>query len=93
MTLAGHELIYLNTCSPVAGTVWEGLGGVALLEEVCHHRWALKFQRPEPLPVSFPLPQAYRADVISQLLLQCQDCVPAAMLPAMLVMNSDPLDP
>ena len=40
MTLAGHELIYLNTCSPVAGTVWEGLGGVALLEEAwpCQRR-------------------------------------------------------
>jgi hypothetical protein len=28
--------IGLNNCSPVGGTVWEGLGGVALLEEVYH---------------------------------------------------------
>ena len=30
------RFIYLNAWFPVDGTVWEGLGGVALLEEVCH---------------------------------------------------------
>lgn len=30
------QLIYLNALSPVSGTVWENLGGVSLLEEVCH---------------------------------------------------------
>lgn len=28
-------LLYLNAWFPVGGTVWEGLGGPALLEEVC----------------------------------------------------------
>ena len=28
-----NRLLYLNTWSPVTGSVWEGLGGVALLEE------------------------------------------------------------
>jgi hypothetical protein len=28
-------LIYLNAWSPVGGTVWEGLGDVALFEEIC----------------------------------------------------------
>jgi hypothetical protein len=31
-----HRLICLNAWSPVSGTVWEGLRGVALLEEMCH---------------------------------------------------------
>lgn len=30
-----HRLIYLNTWSPVGRSVWEGLGHIALLEEVC----------------------------------------------------------
>jgi hypothetical protein len=46
-----HRLIYLNVCSTVDGTVWEGLGGVALLEEVCLWGWALRFQRPMPFSV------------------------------------------
>jgi hypothetical protein len=29
--------------SAVLGTVWEGLGGVAFLEEVCHWAWAVRF--------------------------------------------------
>ena len=35
---------HLNTWFPVPGSVWEGLGGVALLEEVHHLGWALRFQ-------------------------------------------------
>lgn len=31
-----HRLLYLNALPPVAGTVWEPLGGVGLLEEMCH---------------------------------------------------------
>ena len=30
-----HRLIYLNAWSPVGGTIWKGLGGVALLEKMC----------------------------------------------------------
>ena len=41
-----HRLIYLNACFSVGGTVWEGLRGVALLEQVCHWVWALRFQKP-----------------------------------------------
>ena len=39
-----HGLIYLKACSPVGGTFWEGLRGVALLEEVCHWKQVLRFQ-------------------------------------------------
>ena len=31
-----NELRYLNTWYPVGGTVWEGLEGVFLLEEMRH---------------------------------------------------------
>jgi hypothetical protein len=31
-----HRPMYLNAWLPVSGTVWEGLGGMALLEEVYH---------------------------------------------------------
>ena len=41
MALVG-SCIYLNVRSLVGGTVWEGLGGVALLVEVCPWGWALK---------------------------------------------------
>jgi hypothetical protein len=41
MALVG-SCIYLNVRSLVGGTVWEGLGGVALLVEVCLWGWALK---------------------------------------------------
>lgn len=34
MRMIPHKLRYLNTWSSVSGTVWEGLGGVDLLEEV-----------------------------------------------------------
>ena len=40
-----YILICLNTLSPVAGTVWEGLGGVVSLEELCHWRWAPCWRR------------------------------------------------
>ena len=36
MSMALHRLFYLDAFSTVGGTIWEGLGGVALLEGVCH---------------------------------------------------------
>lgn len=36
MGMAPIGLIYLNALPPVAGTIWEPLGGVGLLEKVCH---------------------------------------------------------
>lgn len=35
-----------------AGTVWEGLVGAALLEELCHWCWALRLQRTMPVQSS-----------------------------------------
>ena len=83
-------LIDLKAWSPVGGTAWEGLGGIAVLEDVCHWVWALRFQKPKPflfksLSAWWLLPQ----DVNSQLLLQCSACLCAAMVPAMII-NSNP---
>lgn len=36
MRISLQRLIYLNAWFLVGGTVWEVLGGVALLKEVCH---------------------------------------------------------
>lgn len=50
MRMAPNNL-YLNTWSPVAGTVGEGWGGgMALLEEVYHWEWALRFQKTHNIP-------------------------------------------
>lgn len=47
-------------------------GNVVLLEDVCHWRCALRFQKPTPGPSPLSLPHAYRSDVSSYLLLQHQ---------------------
>lgn len=31
-----HMIIYLSTWYPIGGAVWQGLGHVALMEEMCH---------------------------------------------------------
>lgn len=36
---------YLTVWSPVGGTVSEGLGGMILLEEMCHWGWTSRFQK------------------------------------------------
>ena len=41
-----HRLIDLNAWSSGCGTTKERLGHMALLEEVCHWRWALRFEKP-----------------------------------------------
>lgn len=40
----------MNVRFPTGGIIWEGLGGMALLEEVCDR--ALWFEKPLPFPVS-----------------------------------------
>lgn len=46
------------------GTIWEETV-VALLEEVCHRGWALKFQKTLAIPSVLPLPHACGSDVSS----------------------------
>ena len=47
-----HRLIYLKVEPLVNKFVWEGLGGVVLLEKVCHWGWVLRFQKLTPDLVS-----------------------------------------
>lgn len=46
---------HLSTWFPVVGTIWGGLGGVAILEEVHHWRRALMFQKPHSTPSAVSL--------------------------------------
>ena len=65
-----HKLIYMNAWSPVGGTIWVGLGGVALLEEVCvTESKALRFQKVHTIPSCFSLPRACGS--------RCKFCVTA----------------
>lgn len=41
-----------NAWFPVSGTVWEEVGGVTSLKELCHWGWALRLQNPTPVAVS-----------------------------------------
>lgn len=79
------RFICLNTGSPVVVYVWERLGLVDLLEEVCHWSWALNFQKHRP----FPTPPFMFVNQIWTLS-YCASDMPAAMLSAMLIMDSNP---
>lgn len=46
---------HLTIWSSVGGTIWEGLGGVASLEEVCHLGQAWGFKRLLPFLLCLPL--------------------------------------
>lgn len=50
-----YRLICSNAWSPVGGTIWVELRGVALLEEVCYWRWALRIQS-MLFPIGTPSP-------------------------------------
>lgn len=71
-----HRLIYLNVWSLLAELFGEGLRGVALMEEVCHWGWTVRFQKHTPGLVSQSThsqphpPHAYGSNLSSQLLLQ-----------------------
>ena len=65
--------MYLKTWCPVGGIVWEGLGGMALLEEAYYWVWDL---------IASQLGSCQDAN--SQLL-KPAPCLPAAKLPAMIV--------
>jgi hypothetical protein len=71
-----------DACVPVDVIVWEGLRSIALLEEVCYWGWALKYQK----PISFSL--WIRCKLSRHYLSTMLACLPAVMLPAIMVMDS-----
>ena len=78
-----HRLICLNAWSPVVGTVWEGLGVVALMEKVCH--WGLGFEVSKALclclSLFFSTCYLWIRMYSSQLLLRYHACVlPTGMI-------------
>lgn len=46
----GSHLVHWNTWLPVSGIVWEGVGDVGFLEEVCHWWQALRFSKSDTVP-------------------------------------------
>lgn len=74
-----HRFIYLNTLFPVD---WEGLGGVALLEELYHCGWIVRLNilKLFPVSLSFCL-MTVSQDVSFQLSFQSLACLPACLLP------------
>lgn len=77
------RLLYSDAWLPVCDIVWEGLEGVNDLAGSPHHS-----------PLALPLPHACASDVSPQLPLHGLACLPASfMLPAMVIMDSDLLDP
>lgn len=86
-----------NNVPMVSETVWEGLEGMALLEKAYHWGKALSVQKFTPFPfrvlcASFPSFLLADKNVSSQLLLQHQDCLRAAMFPDMMVVDANPLE-
>lgn len=73
--------MYLNTWSHVGRTVWEELGGVALLGE------NFEVSKDIPFSVSLYLMVVFR-DSSPQLLLQHRACTPATMFLTVVVMDS-----
>lgn len=73
-----HRLVCLNAPFPVSGTVWEGLGGVVLSEEVS-------------LEVDFEVSKAHAIPHSAVCLwIRCKFSAAAQCLPAFLLPHSSP---
>lgn len=73
-----HGLKCLKNHSAVGGSVRVNLGGVALLEDVCHWELSLKLQKPHVIPVHSLWFSAAVQDVSLSYLLQlpCENSIP-----------------
>lgn len=71
----------------IGGTVWGKLEGVSLRKKMCH--WGRHFLFQNSMPKALTLPCACGSNGSSQVLLQDHARLPAAILPAILVMDSN----
>lgn len=81
----------LNPWFPISRTVWEGSGGVTLMEGLCHGKQVLRIQKPMPFSVSSLYLVFVDQDVSFQLRLHLHAYLLTAMLPIMVTMPSNPL--
>lgn len=81
-----YRLIYLNAWSLAGRTIWGGLGGVALLEEVYTGGRLWCFQS------SCHSQLAFSAWCKLSVTASAPACLTAAMLPTIIVMDSNPLE-
>ena len=82
--------IYLNAWTAGGGSVWEGLGSMAMLAKMFDTGLALRFQKPQ-LASYLMLVDHEKHDhhhVRSLFLVQCHVCLPTVILPVMMVMDS-----
>lgn len=68
---APHNRRHLSAWTPVGGSIWGGLGGLALLEEVCLWKWLSEFK------VFLPFPGLSLLGVLSPLTLAQMTLVPS----------------
>lgn len=87
MRMAPQRPVCLNACSLIGRTVWKGLRGIALLEDVCHWGQALGFQKPMQFPVS-SLPLVYGTKFKLSATVP-MPCLPAPMVFTMMVIDSE----
>lgn len=75
-----NRLTYFNAGSMVVRTIWDRLGGVASLEEVCFWQWPLRFRNCIQFSASLPASWLLSQNVKSQILLQHYASLPACLL-------------
>ena len=80
--------IYLNAWSPVSGTVWEGLGGVVLLEDVLSLGADYEVSKAQAIPSSLSLTMYVYQNVRKLVAIAPAPCLPVTMYPVMMVIES-----
>lgn len=83
------EVSYIWMLGPIGGTDWKGLGGVAVLEEVCH--WLGGFKSPYNSDLDLAL--SVSLWIRSELSATASQCLPAAMLAAVVMFMDSTMGP